>query len=146
MSHLSQKQMLDLYLGSDKAAFAVALAHENGAVYPGTNVFKGAVYRVNVSTIRALERRGLLTTHLSPDGGMMARLASLASGGGSRLTSRSASRSASRTVRAKKICQRCVASRRAAPWTCRGCGADCCEHKVRNKSPDGSAICAKCWI
>jgi hypothetical protein len=45
-----------------------------------------------------------------------------------------------------KKCRRC----RRAPWTCRSCGAKCCEHLCALKKPDGTASCSKCqsmpWV
>lgn len=47
----------------------------DGFVYAGTNTHKGRVERTAASTLRALERKGLVVLSLSPDGGMMARCA-----------------------------------------------------------------------
>lgn len=36
-----------------------------------------------------------------------------------------------------KICRRCKATKAKAGWTCRGCGALCCEHLCGLKSMSG---------
>ncbi len=55
---------------------ALALAKRNGAVFAGHGNEEswGCYRRVSASTIRALERRGLVKTRISPDGGLMATL------------------------------------------------------------------------
>ena len=51
---------------------ALVILAESGAVFPGPQIRKGCVWaRVNVSTLIALKRRGLLHLQLGPDGGMM---------------------------------------------------------------------------
>ena len=47
----------------------------DGFVYAGTNVHKGRQYNIAASTLRGLERRGLVALQVSPDGGMMAKKA-----------------------------------------------------------------------
>jgi hypothetical protein len=43
--------------------------------------------------------------------------------------------------------KRCHLGRRCPPvWTCRGCGAKCCEHLCGLKLPDGTARCARCFL
>lgn len=45
----------------------------NGAAFAGRNVYNGCGYRVNVSTLRMLERKGEVVLSIGPDGGMMAK-------------------------------------------------------------------------
>ncbi len=52
----------------------LARAVERGGVVAGTGGDgKGSTERNSPSAMRALERRGLVTLHLSPDGGMACR-------------------------------------------------------------------------
>lgn len=53
---------------------AIQFAKDNGAVFAGYNMARGSRFRVAASTLLALEKRGLLTTSIGPDGGMMGRL------------------------------------------------------------------------
>lgn len=54
---------------------ALEFAQRHGAVHAGANVKRGHVVRFPASVLRALERRGLLSLQISPDGGMMGTLA-----------------------------------------------------------------------
>lgn len=59
-----------------KQTQALDLAKANdGAVFAGYNVTKkGSRVMVAASTLRALEKQGLVTLCIGPDGGMMARV------------------------------------------------------------------------
>ena len=56
-------------------AYAADEREGDGCVFAGRSVTRrGSVFEVAASTIRALERRGLVTTSISPDGGVMATI------------------------------------------------------------------------
>lgn len=58
---------------TDAMEKALDIAKLNGAVFAGYNVVNGCRYTVVVSTIIALERRGMLVTSIHTDGGVMGR-------------------------------------------------------------------------
>lgn len=48
---------------------------QGGYIIAGHSVSaKGSTVRVSASTLRALAKRGVMTLHIGPDGGMMGRL------------------------------------------------------------------------
>lgn len=56
-------------------ALAYARAH-GGVIFAGRNVHAGCSRSFSAAALRALEREGLVTLRLSPDGGMMAEVKS----------------------------------------------------------------------
>lgn len=59
---------------SQPMILALQRAIKSGAVFAGTGASeRGAVERHSAKALQGLERRGLLTLHISPDGGTMGR-------------------------------------------------------------------------
>lgn len=58
---------------TDEMTRVLTLVVERGALVAGKGEHKGRVERISATTLKALERRGLVTLHIGPDGGMMAR-------------------------------------------------------------------------
>ena len=44
------------------------------------------------------------------------------------------------------ICKICTVAKRNAPWRCRKCQRNCCEHRCRYKKDDGTATCGGCLL
>lgn len=59
---------------TQKMLTAILMAFRDGACAAGHQAVRGHLVKVQASTLKALERRGMMTIHTHPDGCIMGRL------------------------------------------------------------------------